>query len=40
MEKVSCGVVLACNDSHSYEVEEGNAAGGVVEMKNSGSAID
>ena len=27
------------NDSHSYEVERGNAVGGVTEMKNFGFAI-
>lgn len=41
MEKIACGVVLSANhDVQRYEVEEGNAIGGVIEMKNDGFAID
>ena len=38
--EISCGVILACTNSCNYEVEEGNAAGGIIEMKNSGFSVD
>ena len=42
MEKIKCGVVVCVSsgDHATYNVEEGNAAAGVVEFKNSSFAID
>ena len=40
MEKLSCGVDVAAGVSTQYDMEEGNVAAGVVELKNYDFGID